>query len=88
MTNSNDNLREVVEAAAPQIEETVAMNRDLALDYESAVIAISELQGKQQKDLEGTTIYSGFHPTYGNIHIVMPMMGDGVLLLPFVFRDF
>lgn len=85
---SPEHLAEVVQSVDAEIKNDLDMIRDIALDFESAAIAVSELKGKQQRDLDGTTVYSGWHPRYGNIQIVMPPAGNGLLLLPFVFRDF
>lgn len=68
--------------------DTETLLRNICVNNETAAIAASELVNQQIQELEGVTIYSGWHKEYGNIHIVIPAMGDGVLLLPFAFRDF
>lgn len=88
MSASPSHLSVVASTVSPEVEKDLEVIRDIALDYESAVFAIAELEGKQIRELDGTTVYSGRHPTHGNIHIVMPAIGDGLMLLPFVFRDF
>jgi hypothetical protein len=85
---SPEHLKEVVQSVQPEVEKDLAVIRDIALDYESAALAVSELEGLQTQELDGTTIYSGKHPKHGCIHIVMPAAGSGMMLLPFVFRDF
>jgi len=69
-------------AAAPSMIENISVS------YEAAYEAVSEMTVKIREDLNGVTVYSGYHPEHGNIHVVIPAMGDGLLLLPFAFHDF
>ncbi|QWY83033.1 hypothetical protein [Rhizobium phage RHph_X66] len=67
--------------------------RNLSMNDEQAYQLAMELEGKQEDAMNGCTIYSGKHPVYGNIHIVIPAMGEAKALLPFdlkpvVFRSF
>jgi hypothetical protein len=39
-------------------------------------------------DKEGVTVFTGTHPEHGNIHIIIPAVGQGLLLFPFVIQDF
>jgi len=68
--------------------DTASLLRNIAMDNETASIAASELVNREVQELDGVTIYSGWHKDYGNIHIVIPAMGDGIALLPFAFRSF
>ncbi|QIG75652.1 hypothetical protein EVC20_081 [Rhizobium phage RHph_Y2_17_1] len=39
-------------------------------------------------DKEGVTVFTGTHPEHGNIHIIIPAVGQGLLLFPFVVQEF
>ncbi|TDW20535.1 hypothetical protein EV128_125165 [Rhizobium azibense] len=39
-------------------------------------------------DTNGVTVFAGTHPEHGNIHIIIPAVGDGLLLFPFEVQDF
>ena len=39
-------------------------------------------------DKEGVTVFTGVHKEHGPIHIIIPAMGNGLLLFPFVIQDF
>jgi hypothetical protein len=58
--------------------------RNLSMTNEDAYMMSFELEEKQEEVMNGCTIYSGKHPEHGNIHIVIPAMGDNAkALLPF-----
>ncbi|OWZ90473.1 hypothetical protein B9J07_28215 [Sinorhizobium sp. LM21] len=57
--------------------------RNLSIDNESAYMLAMELEERQEDAMNGCTIYSGKHPTHGNIHVVIPAIGDAKALLPF-----
>lgn len=62
--------------------------RNIMVSFEAAYEAVSLLENKQVAELEGVTVYSGKHPEHGNIHITIPAIGDGLMLLPFALHDF
>jgi hypothetical protein len=49
---------------------------------------IAKLEHAVCTERPGVVVHTGVHPTHGAIHIVVPMAGDGILLLPFVFQAF
>lgn len=57
--------------------------RNLSIDNESAYMLAMELEERQEDAMNGCTIYSGKHPEHGNIHVVIPAIGDAKALLPF-----
>ena len=57
--------------------------RSLSYSNEQANELAMELEDRQVEELNGCTIYSGKHPAHGNIHVVIPAMGDATALLPF-----
>lgn len=46
-----------------------------------------KLEGSTRSEVDGVTIYAGRHEKHGNIHIVIPPLGCGILLFPFAIRD-
>lgn len=62
--------------------------RNIMVSFEAAYEAVGLLEDKEVIELEGVTIYSGIHPEHGSIHISIPAIGDGVLLLPFALQNF
>lgn len=62
--------------------------RNIMVSYEAAYEAVAVLEDKRVDELEGVTVYSGRHPEHGNIHITIPALGDGMLLLPFALHEF
>lgn len=62
--------------------------RHIAMDNETAVQHVMLLVNKTVLEAEGSMVYSGEHPEYGPIHIVVPLAGDGLVLLPFAVRSF
>lgn len=63
--------------------------RNLSMDLETAYEHVALLENGEQVESEGCTVFSGTHPEYGNIHIVIPNIGAaGTLLLPFVVQQF
>lgn len=61
--------------------------RHIYVSFEEAFEAVDLLLGKQVLEMEGVTVYSGEHPEHGSIHIAVPAIGDGLLLLPFALHD-
>ena len=57
--------------------------RNLSFTNEQANEVAMELEDRQVEEMNGCTIYSGKHPVHGNIHVVIPAMGDAKALLPF-----
>ena len=62
--------------------------RDISVSFEAAYEHVALLENKQVTEKPGVTVYSGDHPEFGAIFIVVPMVGDGLLLLPFAFQQF
>ena len=62
--------------------------RNIMVSFDAAYEAAEQLEDKQVIELEGVTMYSGKHPQHGSIHITIPAIGDGLLLLPFALHDF
>ena len=60
--------------------------RNLSINNEDAYQLAMELEGRQEDSVNGCTIYSGKHPVHGNIHVVIPAMGDAKALLPFELK--
>lgn len=57
--------------------------RSLSFTNEQANEVAMQLEGLEVEEMNGCTIYSGKHPEHGNIHVVIPAMGDAKGLLPF-----
>lgn len=60
-----------------------ASPRSFDLTNEGGYLLAQELDACEIDSLNGCTIYSGNHPKYGNIHIVVPALGNALALLPF-----
>lgn len=57
--------------------------RNLSMNNEQAYLVAQELVDREEEFMNGCTIYSGKHPVHGNIHVVIPAMGEAKALLPF-----
>jgi hypothetical protein len=69
------------------MSETSPFLRNLSMSNEEAYELSFELEDKQVEELNGCTIYSGKHPEHGNIHVVIPAIGDRAkALLPFALK--
>jgi len=67
--------------------ETVSV-KIISLTHEDAIDMAEELTEKTVSNPDAaTTIYTGRHADHGLIHIVIPALGNPVLL-PFAVRDF
>ena len=73
---------------AESVIEGIERGRLLELGFEQAHAEAQKLAHVERVDTGGTEVYSGTHPVYGNIHIVIPAFGESILLLPFVVRQF
>lgn len=62
--------------------------RSRPVSYEDAYAQVQCLTDTQVEEIQGATVYSGQHPELGPIHIIIPAMGDGLLLFPFVLQQF
>lgn len=62
--------------------------RNFTLSFEDAHEAVQQLTDMTMDEIEGVTLYSGIHPEYGAIHITIPAIGDGMILLPFALQQF
>lgn len=70
------------------MSESKGSLRNISVSYEAAYEAVGLLKDVQTEESGGITVYSGHHPEHGNIHIAIPAIGDGMLLLPFALHDF
>lgn len=61
--------------------------RNLSMSYEDAYDAVNAMTDVQEVTRDGVTVHSGFHPEHGAIHVIIPALGDGMMLLPFALRD-
>jgi hypothetical protein len=71
-------------------EKTESFLRNLSMDFETATVAVNEMTDVQEVVNGGVTVYSGFHPEHGAIHIVIPALSQGMcgmMLLPFAFHS-
>ena len=68
------------------MSDTTPFIRNLDLSNEDAYLMGTALENVQVDDMNGCTIYSGKHPEYGNIHVVIPAMGGAKALLPFELK--
>jgi hypothetical protein len=55
--------------------------------YDLAWVEAANLANVQRTDKNGVTVFTGTHSEHGNIHIIIPAFGDGILLMPFVIQD-
>lgn len=78
MSNSKPDAKEISKMA----------RRFITYSLEQAHEDVQQLSNVEVSDLGGVVHYSGIHPNYGSVHIVIPAMGESLLLLPFVFQDF
>ena len=60
----------------------------IKMEWEDVYEELEKMTGVHKEESGGTTVYSGYHPKHGNIHVVVPMAGEGFLLLPFAFQRF
>ena len=58
------------------------------IDFETALSEAERLENCIKRESAATTVYSGRHPDHGDIHIIVPPIGNGYLLFPFAIRDF
>jgi len=58
------------------------------IDFETALLEAEKLENSNRQEIAGSTIYTGTHPEHGNIHIIIPPLGGGILVFPFVSRVF
>ena len=65
------------------MSDTDLFLRNLSINNDEAYILAMDLEDRQEDNVNGCTIYSGKHPVHGNIHVVIPAMGDAKALLPF-----
>ena len=63
-------------------------NSIVELNHEQAYEEADRLEQRTRKDTDGCTVFTGVHPEHGSIHIVIPAIGNGMLLLPFVVQAF
>ncbi|WP_276122595.1 hypothetical protein [Pararhizobium qamdonense] len=65
-----------------------ALNSIEEIPFDLAWVEGAKLENSVRTDRAGATIFSGKHPEHGNIHIIIPSFGEGLLLFPFVVQDF
>lgn len=56
----------------------------LELDYERLHEELEKLENPERLTFSSFDIYSGNHPEYGPCHLILPSIGNGLLLKPFV----
>lgn len=64
------------------------IDRVAEISYDDAVKEICKLTEVKRHSVGGTEVFSGLHPEFGAIHIILPIMGGGMLLLPFATHSF
>ncbi|QIG69112.1 hypothetical protein EVB78_079 [Rhizobium phage RHph_N1_15] len=64
------------------------LNSIQEIPFDLAWVEGEKLVDGVRTDKEGVTIFTGTHPEHGNIHILIPTVGQGLLLFPFVVQDF
>jgi hypothetical protein len=64
------------------------IDRVAEITYDEAVAEIVKLSEVKRHTVGGTEVFAGLHPELGPIHIVLPVMGGGMLLLPFAIHNF
>lgn len=67
----------VVEGKISNIDSVVE------LPWEDARMEAEKLEHRQMFDLSTANVFAGVHPDYGPVRIVLPMIGSGILILPF-----
>jgi hypothetical protein len=67
---------------------SLANPRFIEIPLERVQEEIRKLEGATYSDTGGVEVHSGKHPEHGNIHIIIPPIGDSLLLLPFVIQQF
>lgn len=60
---------------------------EMILDNEDAYQMVAELSDKRVLELAGVDIHSGKHRDHGEVRVIIPAMGECVLLLPFVLQS-
>lgn len=50
------------------------------VNLEQAAAIAESLENPHFHATKQTTVYSGRHPKYGDVHVVIPAMGDALLL--------
>ena len=59
------------------------MARDLKLTNEDAYLMSASLVEKLRFELEGCEVFSGILKDHGNVTIVIPAIGEALLIYPF-----
>ncbi|PZR92072.1 MAG: hypothetical protein DI537_14700 [Stutzerimonas stutzeri] len=62
---------------------SVEVKAGVIVGNEEAYRIVGELKDGDILELAGVDIHSGWHPEYENVRVVIPSMGECVLLLPF-----
>ena len=60
------------------------------LSFEQAYKEVRQMTSPKISETNGVKVYTGEHKTYGACHIIIPMMGDGMMLFqvsPVVLLD-
>ena len=58
----------------------------LELSTEQAYDAAEILEQVQRLETDAIMVYTGIHPTFGSVHIVIPPLG-GPVVLPLLIQD-
>lgn len=68
--------------------KTTQVERATEISFEEAYDEIRVLRDMQRRESGGIEVYSGEHPAYGSIYIVIPSTSVAFLLKPFAIQDF
>jgi hypothetical protein len=66
------------------MSENSGLDRSISVENEDAYVEIGRMKDVSKIELQGVTVYSGYHPEYQHgVHIVIPIVGSAIVLLPF-----
>lgn len=54
------------------------------MDLEDAYAFAETLTETERRELSGLTVFTGMHPDYGAVSVVIPAFGEGIIFYPFV----
>lgn len=52
------------------------------LDFETATEESQKLSKSERRDGGASTVYTGIHPDYGPVTIIIPGLGESYLIIP------
>lgn len=59
----------------------------LELTFENCYEEVEQMTNTTVAETGGVKVVTGDHPQYGRIHIVIPIIGNGMILLPHEWRE-